>query len=114
MQSLTWVQGVTGNISAFQPVGQLPGEEHITEFAVTVGLKAGPGRLGGHHVCLWSQQLEVDAPEAVQESRHGDDSAGAAAPEPLQQEVGQQEVTQVVDPKGQAEALLSAARTYNT
>lgn len=39
------MEAVTGDTGTLQPVGQLPGEQHITQLAVAVGLKVVPGGL---------------------------------------------------------------------
>lgn len=111
---LTWVEAVAGDAGALQPVGQLPGEEHVTELTVAVGPKVAPGRLTGHQILVGSQQREVDVAEAVQKCSHSDHSAGRAPLQPLQEQVGEQEVTQVVHAERHSEAILSASWTYYT
>lgn len=110
----TWVEAVAGDVGALQPVGQLSGEQNITQLAVAVGLKVVPGALTGHQVLVGIQQREVDLAEAMQKCGHGDHSAGPALLQSLQEEAGEQEVTQVVYPKCHAKTLLSVSRTHYT
>lgn len=110
----TWVEAVAGDVGALQPVGQLSGEQNITQLAVAVGLKVVPGGLTGHQVLVGIQQREVDVAEAMHECGHGDHSAGPALLQSLQEETGEQEVTQVVYPKCHAKTLLSVSRAHYT
>lgn len=112
--ALTWVEAVAGDAGALQPVGQLPGEQHVAQLAVAVGLEVVPGGLTGRHVPAGSQQREVDVAKAVQERGHGDHPAGRALPQSLQEQVGEQEVTQVVHAERHSEAVLGASWTHYT
>ena len=69
------MQAVAGDPSALQPIGQLSGEEHITQLAAAVGLNVVPGGLTQHQIFLGSQQREVNVSKAVQERSHGDYAA---------------------------------------
>lgn len=110
----TWVEAVAGDVGALQPVGQLSGEQNITQLAVAVGLNVVPGGLTGHQVLVGIQQREVDVAEAMQKCGHGDHPAGPALLQSLQEEAGEQEVTQVVYPKRHAKTLLGVSRTHYT
>lgn len=106
------MEAVAGDAGALQPVGQLPGEQHVAQLAVAVGLKVVPGGLSGHHVPAGSQQREVDVAKAVQECGHGDHPAGRALLQSLQEQVGEQEVTQVVHAERHSETVLGASWTH--
>lgn len=110
----TWVEAVAGDTGALQPVGQLSGEQNIAQLATAVGLKAAPRGLSGHQVLLGIQQWEVNVAEEMQECSHSDHTAGPALLQPLQEEVSEQKMTQVVYPKCHTEALRSAAGTHYT
>lgn len=110
----TWVEAVAGDAGALQPVGQLSGEQNVAQLAIAVGLKVAPRGLSGHRVLLGIQQREVHAAKAVQQRGHGDHAAGPAPLQPLQQEVSEQKMAQVVDSECGAEALRGAAGTHYT
>lgn len=114
VRSLTWVQAVAADGGPLQPVGQLSGEQHVAQLAVAVGLEAAPSGIIGNQVFPGRQEREVDTAETVQESGHGDHAAGPALPQPLQQQIGQQEVTQVVHAKSHPKSVLGASRTHHT
>lgn len=106
---LTRVEGVAGDPGALQPLGQLVGEKHVAQFAVGVGLEdpreGGPQPQG----LVPGQALEIDLSEVVGQRGHVDDPAGAALLQPVQQQVGQQEVAHVVDAKHHPQPVLRAA-----
>jgi len=111
---LTWVEAVAGDTGALQPVGQLSGEEHIKQLAVAVSSDVVPGRLTGDQVPLGSQQREVSTATAVQKCSHSDHATGTALLQLLQEKVGEQEVTQVVDSKRHGETIRSAPWPHHT
>lgn len=110
----TWVEAVAGDTGALQPVGQLSGEQNIAQLATAVGLKVAPRGLSGHQVLLGIQQWEVNVAKEMQECSHSDHTAGPALLQPLQEEVSEQKMTQVVYPKCHTEALRSVAGTHYT
>lgn len=100
------MQTVAADAAALQSVGQLPGEKHVAQFAVAVRLDVLPRRLSSNQILCGGQQREVDVTKTVQECRNCDHSARTALLQPVQEQVGEQEVTQVVYAKRQAKALL--------
>lgn len=97
----TWVHGVGGHLGALQARGQLAGVQHVGQLAVAVALEGGQGA-GGRA----AQRGGVQAAGAVRGGGDDDHAAGSAALQPLQEQLGEQEVAQVVDLEGEAEAVL--------
>lgn len=97
----TWVHGVGGHLGALQARGQLAGMQHVGQLAVAVALEGGQGA-GGRA----AQRGGVQAAGAVRGGGDDDHAAGSAALQPLQEQLGEQEVAQVVDLEGEAEAVL--------
>ena len=108
------MEAVAGHPGAVQPVGQLPGEEHVAELAVAVRAQGVQRRRPApQQVLLRRQQGAVDGAQAVEQRRHGDHAARGAPPEPLQQEVCEEEMPEVVDAKRHAKAVLRVPRTHH-
>lgn len=59
MESLTWVQAVAGDVGPSEPLGELVGEEHVTQFAVAVGLEELPAEPAGAQVSVRRQSLDT-------------------------------------------------------
>lgn len=100
----TWVHGVAGDLGALQASGQLAGVQHVGQFAVTVVLEGREQPRGRP-----AQALGVQAAGAVGAGGHDEHPAGSAALQPLQQQLRQQEMAQVVHLEGEAEAVLCRA-----
>lgn len=100
------MQTEAADVGSLQLIGQLPGEKHVAQFAVAVRLDVLQGRFSCDQILPEGQQREVYVPTAMQQSRNCDHPARPTLLQPLQEQVGEQEVTQVVHPKRQAEALL--------
>lgn len=58
-ERFTWVQAVAGDIGPSQPLGELMGEEYITQFAVAVGLEKLPAEPAGAQVPVCHQSLNT-------------------------------------------------------
>lgn len=100
----TWVHSVACHLGSLQPRGQLTGVQHIGQFAVTVVLEGGP------QPRRWvAQSIEAQAAGAVGAGGDYDDATGSAALQPLQQQLSEQEMAQVVHLEGEAEAVLCCA-----
>lgn len=58
-ERFTWVQAVAGDVGPSQPLGELMGEEYITQFAVAVGLEKLPAEPAGAQVSVRHQSLNT-------------------------------------------------------
>lgn len=98
------MHGIGGDPGALQACCQLPGMQHVGQFAVTVVLEGSKGAGG------WAAELG-HAQAAGTVCRRGDDdhTARGAALQALQQQLSQQKVAQVVHLEGQAETILCRA-----
>lgn len=61
----TWVHAVAGDITSSQSLGELMCEEHVAEFAVTVGPEELPAEAAGAQMLVLRQSLKVNVPPAV-------------------------------------------------
>lgn len=59
MEHVTWMDAVAGDIGSFQPLGELVGEEHVTQFTVAVGLEELPAVPAGAQVSVHRQSLNT-------------------------------------------------------
>src|SRR5690606_30041740 len=95
---------VGGHTRALESPGQLLGEQHVRQLRHRVLGQTGTagGRL--------AHRLEVDATGVeVHRARHGDHAGGRALDELVPQQLGQQEVADVVDAERQLESACRAA-----
>lgn len=53
------MHAVAGDVGSFQPLGELVGEEHITQFTVAVGLEELPAEPAGAQVSVLRQSLNT-------------------------------------------------------
>lgn len=105
----TWVQRVAAHVGALQSLVQLVGEEHVAQFAVGVGLQQLHEGLAGAQSPVLVQTVKVDASKVVGHRRHVDHPTGGVLLQTRQQQIGQEEVAQMIDPKHHPEAVLRAA-----
>lgn len=82
------------------------GKENITQFTVKVDLHGLPRWRPCAQSFVSVQTIEIDLSHVLSCGRHGDHPAWAARFQALQQEVGQKEVADVVDPKHHSQAIL--------
>lgn len=59
LKCFTWVDTVAGHVGPFQPLGELVGEEHVTQFAVAVGLEELPAVPARAQVFVHRQSLRT-------------------------------------------------------
>lgn len=98
---------VAGDCAPFQRVSQLAGEQDVAQLAVAVPKHLHPGR--GVVGYRGAQGAEIHSPVAISHRGHGDHAASLCLLQTLQQQSGQQEVTQVIDSEVQLEAVSGLA-----
>lgn len=92
-------QSVHRDSAALQPTGQLTGEQQVGQLAATV-------RRGLVVALLTVQVLKVNVTAFVEFGGDDHDATGGRPFQQVQQQVGEQEVSQVVHPKLHLEAIL--------
>lgn len=53
------MDAVAGDVGSFQPLGELVGEEHVTQFTVAVGVEELPAVPAGAQVSVCLQSLNT-------------------------------------------------------
>ena len=89
-------------------------EENITQLAVAVCGEDIHERITNSHLLVRVQTVEVNGAEVMTHARHVDHSTLTALIQMVQKQVGQQEVTNVVDTKHHPQAILCGAWHVNT
>lgn len=96
-QTHTWVHRVGGHAFALSDASQLQAEVNVGQLATAVGEE-------GQQVVV--EVLEVQFLVLVGGTGESDHAARCALYKARQQQVGEEEVTKVVDPKAHAEAIV--------
>lgn len=89
-------------------------EQIIAQFAVAIGLKELPAEPPGAQISVSDQTIEVDPTPAMSERRDGDDTSSWTLLQSVQQQTGQQEMSQMVDPELDPETIFSSTISYET
>lgn len=111
---LTRMEGVAGDLGSPQPLGEFVGEEDVAQFAVTVDLQHPCEGGGQSQSFVLVQVVKIDIPKVVAHRCDVHDPAGSPLLQPVQQQVGQQEVAHMVDTKHHSQAVLRAALHEHT
>lgn len=99
---------VTGDIGTPQSLGQLVGEEAIAELAVAVCIEELPTVAALAQVLVGHEGIKVDLAPAVGHGGQGHHTALRGLFQAVQQETGEQEVAQMVDPELDPKTVLSS------
>lgn len=103
------MQAIAGDTRPFQAVRELPGKEHVAEFAVAVGSESMPRRLTCDQILVRVEEVEVHRTQPMQQGGHIDDTAVLCLLQTVQQQQRQQKVAQVVDAECHAKTIFSSA-----
>lgn len=111
---LTWVQRVAGDPGPLQSLGQFMGEQNVAQLTVRVNLESPHERCPCPQSFVRAQAVKVHVSKVVRQRRHVHYPAGSALLQPIQQQVGQQEVTEMVDAKHEPKSIPCSAMRKDT
>lgn len=106
------MQAIACDTGPLQAVCKLSRKEHITQFAVTVSSERVPERLAGDQILLRVEKVEIQRPQMMKQGRHVDYTAVLRLLQTIQQQQGEQKVSQVIDTKCHAKTIFCFA-AYN-
>lgn len=102
----SWMEGKAGDLGSLQFLGELMSEEDIAEFAIRVVLEGLPEGRPQSQSFMGGETVKINVAKVVRHGRHVDDPAGTALLQSIQQQVGEEEVTDVVDAEHQPQSIL--------
>lgn len=105
----TRMHGVAGHVGALQPVGQLPGKEHVAQLAGAVAAQA-----ADEASCRGGEVGEVHSAQAVGHGGDHHDTARSTLLQAVQEQASQQEVAKVVNSPCSIESICSQANCSST
>lgn len=108
------MEAVAGNVGALEPLGELVGEEDVTQFAVTVFLEELIDAVAHSQISVSHQTVEIHLPILITFRGHSDHATRPARLQPVQEQHCEQEVTQVIDAKDHPKTILCFSILYQT